>query len=518
MASSVAARCAGEQGAAAYWAYHDLLMVEQGSWGNNNSATIFAGYAEQLNLDLEKYNGCLADNNYEAQIEEDIDAAISRGIRSTPSFLVNNQPLIGAQPITTFQEAIATISGGEQYAEAEPTSAPRVIPDPVEINLEDVAIAYGNPDAPVTIVEFTDYQCPYCARHVAQTMPNILNSMVADGTVYYVIKDFPLEQIHPDARAASVAARCAGEQGFYSEMHNNLFLNQTQWGDLGDTLNSYFISIATGLGMDGAAYEACLASGRYEDVVQANYDEGLSLGVSGTPAFFINGYPVSGAQPIELFEYAVELAVEGRLAEAYSDNPPPAPENNSSGSQAGGAAIISEEGSFVIGSHDAPITIVEYTDFQCPFCTRHLSDTYPLLLENYIETGVVRYVFKDFPLQSIHPQATIAAEAARCAGDQGQWLEMHDLLFTNQNQWSVSDPIPVFVSYADQLGLDTAVFQACVESRQYQAAVEADLQEGSGFGVTGTPTFFFNGLILAGAQPYEVFEQAIEQLLGEQAP
>ena len=516
MISSVAARCAGEQGAVAYWEFHDLLMINQRAWSNNNHLTIFEGYATELGLDLEQYQACMADNNYAAQIEEDMNTAIGRGIRSTPSFLVNNQPLVGAQPITTFQEAIAVISSGETFAEAEPTAAPRRAPDPVEIDLEDAAITYGNPEAPVVIVEYTDYQCPFCARHSAQTMPSILNSMVADGLVYYVIKDFPLDQLHPDARAASVAARCAGEQGFYPEMHDTLFLNQNQWGNLGDGIGGYFASIASGIGMDSSAFEACFESGRYDEVIQANLDEGLGFGVNGTPAFFIDGYPVSGAQPIELFEYAVALAVEGRLAEAYSDNPPPPPNSGNNQGQQGGAAIISEEGAYVVGFDDAPITIVEYTDFQCPFCARHLTDTYPLILENYIETGIVRYVYKDFPLQSIHPQATIAAEAARCAGDQGAWIEMHDLLFANQREWSIAEPTPVFVSYAESLELDTAVFQACVESRQYQAAVEADLQEGAGFGVTGTPTFFFNGLMLAGAQPFDVFEQAIGQLLEEQ--
>ncbi|MEM7336971.1 MAG: thioredoxin domain-containing protein, partial [Chloroflexota bacterium] len=106
-------------------------------------------------------------------------------------------------------------------------------------------------------MEYTDYQCPFCARHSAQTMPNILNTMVADGLVFYVIKDFPLDELHPDARDASVAARCAGEQGFYAEMHDTIFLNQNQWGGLGDTIDSYFTSVAAGLGMDGTAFEAC---------------------------------------------------------------------------------------------------------------------------------------------------------------------------------------------------------------------------------------------------------------------
>ena len=94
MISSVAARCAGEQGAVAYWEFHDLLMINQRAWANNNHLTIFEGYATELGLDLGQYQACMADNNYAAQIEEDMNTAIGRGIRSTPSFLVNNQPLV----------------------------------------------------------------------------------------------------------------------------------------------------------------------------------------------------------------------------------------------------------------------------------------------------------------------------------------------------------------------------------------------------------------------------------------
>lgn len=512
MPAAVAARCAGEQGAVSYWAFHDLIMADQGAWSNSNYAEIFAGYGEEVGLDMAAYDACLADNTYQEQIEADMNTAVSLGIRSTPSFMINGQPLIGAQPLSAFEEAINVVAEGGQFAEVEPTPAPRIIPDPVEVNLEDAAVAFGDPDAPVTIVEYTDYQCPYCARHAAQTMPSILNQMVAEGTVYYVIKDFPLDNIHPEARAAATAARCAGEQGFYREMHDAIFLNQGQLSGLED-LSGYFSSIAAGLSMDSAAFEACFESDRYADAIQANLDEGLGFGVTGTPAFFINGYPVSGAQPIELFEYAVWLAEDGRLAEAYSDNPPPPPEQENAAQ--GGAVEISEEGAHVIGDPDAPITIVEFTDFQCPFCARHQAQTFPQIMENYIETGIVRYVYKDFPLQAIHPQATIAAEAARCAGDQGQYVEMHDLLFEFQSDWSVDNPVPVFVDLGQQLGLDIETFQSCVESRGYQTAVLADLQEGTQFGVTGTPTFFFNGLILAGAQPYDVFVQAIDQLLSE---
>ena len=171
---------------------------------------------------------------------------------------------------------------------------------------------------------------------------------------------------------------------------------------------------------------------------------------------------------------------------------------------------------FSIGDPDAPITIVEYTDFQCPYCSRHYEQTFPQIVDQYVETGVVRYVFKDFPLNSIHPQAEEAAEAARCAGDQGAFLEMHNLLFEQQSLWGNRNPTEVFVDFAKDLGLDTEEFGQCLASRQHQSAVSSDLQEGIELGVTGTPAFFINGYPVTGAQPFEMFEQAIDTLLAEE--
>jgi protein-disulfide isomerase len=142
------------------------------------------------------------------------------------------------------------------------------------------------------------------------------------------------------------------------------------------------------------------------------------------------------------------------------------------------------------------------------------------LLENYVETGQVRYVFKDFPLTSIHPQALKAAEAARCARDVGgddMYWQMHDWLFAGQDQWSNNpDHAAVFKGYAGRLGLDQTAFDECLDSGRYEELVMADLSEGAGFGVSGTPAFFINGQPLSGAQPYEVFVQMIEaKLAGE---
>jgi len=146
---------------------------------------------------------------------------------------------------------------------------------------------------------------------------------------------------------------------------------------------------------------------------------------------------------------------------------------------------------------------------------KHFQETYPQIKENYVDEGLVRYVFKDFPLNNIHPQASVAAQAARCAGDQDSFLEMHDLLFARQNEWSGKSPTDIFAGYANELGIDSAALEQCLADGTYADAVDADLQEGVQLGVTGTPAFFINGYPVSGAQPYSIFEQAIESLMAE---
>ncbi|MBI2010269.1 MAG: DsbA family protein [Candidatus Chisholmbacteria bacterium] len=163
----------------------------------------------------------------------------------------------------------------------------------------------------------------------------------------------------------------------------------------------------------------------------------------------------------------------------------------------------------VNGSEDAAVTIVEFTDYQCPFCKQAFDATYPQIVADYIETGKVRYVIRDLPL-SFHPNAKPAALAARCAGEQGKYLAMHDALFENQNEWiNLSDPAEQFKEYAQELGL-SADFAACYDGDRYGAVIDDDLALAQTVGATGTPTFFINGKPLIGAQPYSAFQAAIE--------
>ncbi|MCA9936464.1 MAG: DsbA family protein [Ardenticatenaceae bacterium] len=511
-AASHAARCAGEQGAAAYWAMHDLLFDSGDQWANSKADEMFVDYATQLGLDVAAFTACQADGRYEDAVTADMSLGQSRGVSSTPSFFLNGQMLVGAQPLETFNSAIAAVNGGQAIATevpAEPQqAAPAIAPTPVTIVSGNAAYALGNPTAGITIVEFTDYQCPYCARHVSQTLPQIVTDLIETGRVYYVVKDFPLEQIHPQAATAAAAARCAGEQEAYWEMHDLLFSAQESWSGK-ENVSSILVDKAFELGLDTDAFSECLNSGRQDQVIQDNLEEGIALGVRGTPSFFINGYPVSGAQPFELFTYAVELAEAGTLADAYVQTAEPTAVPTPSG-----PVNVPTEGAYAIGDPNAPVTIVEFTDFQCPYCSRHFLQTFPQIKENYIDKGLVYYVFRDFPLTSIHPQAELAAEAARCAGDQGAYVEMHDALFSNQQAWSGrGDAAALFARYAADLGLDETTFTACLESNTHQMKVYEDLDLGSSLGINGTPAFFVNGYFLNGAQPYSTFAEAVDYFL-----
>ncbi len=512
-AAHQAAYCAGDEGAAAYWAMHDLLFDNLSQWSEqDNTTTLFSGYAQEAGLDVEQFRSCLDGGDHQQRVENSARAAAQRGVNSTPSFFINGQALTGAQPLETFNQAIETVrNGGILTGQAAQPAAPQpgVAPTPVTLN-NDAAAALGNPDAAVTIVEFTDYECPFCARHSQQTLPYLIQQYIEAGEVYYVVKDFPLDNIHPQARIAAAAARCAGEQEAYWPMHDALFAGQPEWAAGAQEAVAVFSRYAADMGLDAATFEACLQSGRFDDEVEANFAEGRALGVSATPTFFINGYPVPGAQPEQIFDFAIGLAAEGRLAEAYvQPEPQPEPDPTQSMDVPLGDAPR-------IGDPDAPVVIIEYTDYQCPFCARHFRQTYPRILENYIQTGTVLYIFKDFPLTNIHPQAQMAAEAARCAGNQGSYLGMHDLLFERQAEWNnQGEAATFFTQYAGELDLDTGAFATCLENREHQAAVLADLDEGSALGIRGTPGFFINGYFLSGAQPYETFEQAIEELAAD---
>ena len=165
-----------------------------------------------------------------------------------------------------------------------------------------------------------------------------------------------------------------------------------------------------------------------------------------------------------------------------------------------------------MGDPNAPIQIIEYGDYQCPYCLQFWSETEPQLIEEYVNTGKVYFEFRSFPI--IGPESVSAAEGAYCAGDQGKFWEFHDTLFTNWTGENVGDfTQEKLIQYADALALDTAAFEQCLSDGTHQSTVEQDRAKGEADNVHATPTFFINGHLLEGAQPFEVMQHIIEELL-----
>ena len=165
---------------------------------------------------------------------------------------------------------------------------------------------------------------------------------------------------------------------------------------------------------------------------------------------------------------------------------------------------VTEDGDPSYGPADAPITIIEFSDFECPYCQRWHEEVWKKLVVAY--PSQIRLVYRDFPLYSIHPNAGPAANAAECANEQGKYWEFHDLLFSGGEKLGEA----AYQTYASALNMDLPSFQQCLDENRYEAEVTADFEYASSLGISSTPTFFINGVALIGAQPFEVFQEVIE--------
>jgi protein-disulfide isomerase len=172
-------------------------------------------------------------------------------------------------------------------------------------------------------------------------------------------------------------------------------------------------------------------------------------------------------------------------------------------------AMTELEGRSVHGPDDAPVTIVEYTDYECSFCRRYNRTILPEILEQY--DGKIRYIVRHFPLVGLHPASVGAAVAAVCAERQGGFWEYHDLLFAQEKGLSSES----LLAYADEAGLEEAAFSECLEDVETARTVQQDMERGAEYGVRGTPAFFINGRVIYGAQPVEAFRRTIDAALEE---
>lgn len=171
------------------------------------------------------------------------------------------------------------------------------------------------------------------------------------------------------------------------------------------------------------------------------------------------------------------------------------------------------------GQPAAPVKVIAYSDFQCPYCATFAREAMPEIEKNYVDTGLVYFEFRDFPLSNIHGSAVLAAHTANCAGQQGQYYAMHDQLFAGQDsgEWGddLSQDFATFLGYAQKLKLDDQALKSCVQSQQFRSQIEGDYRAGLEAGVQSTPTFVVNGELLVGAQPYAVWQKTLDKALAK---
>jgi protein-disulfide isomerase len=380
----------------------------------------------------------------------------------------------------------------------------------------------GDPNAPVTLIEYSDFLCPFCRRHFSQTLPKLVETYVRSGRVRLVFRDLPLASLHPTASMGHEAALCVAEQGAvrFWQMHQALFRRQGEWNRLPDP-RDFLAGVAADIGADQAAYLDCVASGRMKARVEQSVGKARALGFNGTPSFqFVraetgDAFPMSGAHPFDRFAQWTEALLAG-------DSPPqPKTPELPVWAKAEGLAPDPKRPGFTMagdaykGDPRAPLAVVEFTDFQCPACRRHALETQPALDEAFVETGKVLWVVKHLPLR-MHPNAPAAAAAAECAGEQGQFWTMHHGLYEGQDQWAEIEEVDVFLTaLAEQVGLDRSAFVSCLTGRKALERVMRDLFDAQDV-VRTTPTFVVlydgKGTAINGAKPLEVFVSRLEKL------
>ena len=180
---------------------------------------------------------------------------------------------------------------------------------------------------------------------------------------------------------------------------------------------------------------------------------------------------------------------------------------------------VSVDGAPTMGdTQEAKVIIVEFADYQCPFCKKYFDESFSKIRDSFVSTNKVIYAFRDYPLTN-HPQALLASNAANCANDQGKFWEMHDLLFGRQDQWNFKDNAKtVITGFASELKLDIEKFNQCLDTQKYLIKIQKHIADGLKYGVTGTPTFFINNKKVLGAQTFETFSSIINGEINRPPP
>ena len=543
LAASLASVLAQKEGK--FWELADTFFIEQQDLSTNHIRAV----ALRNGLAVEALNEGLKSPEARSFVEANQRVAEAVGAKGTPTFFVNGTRIRGAKPFESFKKIVdieiamagkepmtpeqaaayrqrrvqsnnpalhAYLYGGKpapakDSVETKPKEGPTPSADDEQlykVTIRPTDAVYGEPDkALVTMVSFMGYQCAY-SRELMTVFEDLLKHY--GESLALVVKHLPLS-IHPQGQDAAATALCAHEQGKFWELNRRLTAD--------NRLSARAVQRkARAVGLDMNALKACMDKGEVRNIIREDGSLAQTVGARGTPTTYINGRQIVGSVPMEELASVIEAElarVKIKVAEgmAPKDIYP---------SLMKSALVLDPLDATVLpldlarsptrGSQKAPVQLVVFADYQCPYCAK-IEPSLQQLYQRY--AGQVAVTVKHFPL-SFHKRARPAAYAAYCAKDQDAFWPMHDALVTQYE--NLSDE--VILELAKSQGLILEDFKQCLSDPQTVQEIEEDMKEGRRIGLQGTPTLLFNGrrydLSFGGTS--DDLAQTVDRLLSASAP
>jgi protein-disulfide isomerase len=528
----------------AFWKWHDTAFKNQSALGTDS----YVKWAQDAGVkDMAAYKAGLDSHKWADKVDKDLNDGKAAGVQGTPAFFVNGVFINGAQPFDNFKKTIdqeltkaqAKVAAGTpknrvyvEMTKENKKNAPAAAKDEDEGDKEDTKTVFkvpvgsspvlGNPNALVTIIEFSDFQCPFCSR-VEPQLKSVRDKY--GDKVRLVWKNEPLP-FHPAATPAAEAAMEVraekGDKGFW-DVHDKFFAAQKDLMNGKDPNIDAIVKIASDAGGSADKVKAAITGQTHKKEIDADNELSQDFQASGTPHFFINGRRLVGAQPVEKFEKIIDeeitkaqaLISKGTKPSDLYDTlvkdgkgvPPPEMKDVPANLPANDPAR---------GNLSGKVTIHEWSDFQCPFCGR-VEPSVSQVMKDYGDK--IKFVWHDLPLP-MHADAPLAAQAGREAfkqkGPSAFW-SLHDKLFANQQKIKRDD----LDGYAKEMNLDMDKWKAALDGSTHTSEIEADKTAAGADSISGTPAFLIvpngakQGYFINGAQDYTKFKKLIDRALAE---
>ena len=533
--AALAAIAAHKQGK--FWEYYKILYDNIKSISNEN----LIKWAEQLKLDMDKFESDRNSDQAGRILQNDMTLGRKFGVRGTPTLFVNGYKIVGADRKKIEKILAGQIAVGERllakgtkdvYSEIikngidqyiPPKRSPKKIPKEIyRFDIPKHSPVWGEKDAVVTLILVDDFECPFCYR-LYKTYEELKKEYADKIRIVFI--NLPLK-FHKKAKPLAIGAMAAHKQDKFWEMYDIIFKNKTQWKKAED-INEWFISKAKELDLDITKFKRDLKNKTIEDYIESDIKTVQKMGIRGTPGTLINGRFISGSMPLGTFKEVIDEAIEkaapfvekglkgeSLYKEVTKDGldrivKPGKDRKSKDLFKKYNVELTGKEP--WMGNDKAPVTIIEFTEHQCPFCKRG-AEAITKVVNDY--KGKVRLVFKHLPL-SFHKQALPAALftiAVKKNYGNKKFFEASDMLFANQREWK-KDHMKIFEKYSGKLGLDWKKIKKTMDDPETKTILNKDMSEAAKHNIKSVPAFFINGKLVSGAKKEEYFKAIIDKNL-----